>query len=163
MFSYSLLCKLNYKHVLLATINHWIGTFLLISFKTKNKQLLKKYQEKTEVEKGKYITEPDLVIEFNTFEYSMNFTTFRKIKRNNWVDAFKSKTIRCYYLMLFAFAITLFSGLLIVGESVPIQPLKISAKTGMDSFQVKATQPQIIVNNIVINDSLINSDTIFKH
>lgn len=133
------------------------------TIKAKNKQLLNNHQVKTEVEKGKFIIDLEKEIEFKTSEYSMDFTLFRKIERNNWQYAFTSKTILWFYLMLLSFSIALFIGLLISSKSVSNEPLKFSSKIETDSLQEKAAQPQVIVNNIVVNDSIIKSDTIKKH
>lgn len=130
--------------------------------KVKNKDLLKKEQVTTTLQDGKKIIEPEKEIEINSSLYSMNFMSFRKIKRNNWQDVILSKTIIWFYLMLTAFSIALFIGLLILNKPVSNEPLKVSATIKSDSLLIRTEQPNIIVNNIILNDSIIKRDTIKK-
>lgn len=130
--------------------------------KVKNKVLLKKEQERTITQDKKEIFEPETVIEIKSSPYSMNFMPFRKIKRNNWQIVILSKTIIWFYLMLTAFSIALFIGLLILNKPVSNEPLKVSATIKSDSLLIRTEQPNIIVNNIILNDSIIKRDTIKK-
>ena len=130
--------------------------------KVKNKDLLKKEQERTITQDKKEIFEPEKEIEIKSSPYSMNFMPFRKIKRNNWQIVILSKTIIWFYLMLTAFSIALFIGLLILNKPVSNEPLKVSATIKSDSLLIRTEQPNIIVNNIILNDSMIKRDTIKK-
>lgn len=128
------------------------------SLKVKNKQLLEKHREASE--DGKI--DPEKEVEIKSVEYSMNFMPFRKIARNNWQDVIKSRTIVWFYLMLTGFAFALFFGLLILNKPVSDKPLKVSANIQSDSLFIRTEQPNVIINNIILNDSLIKKDTIKK-
>lgn len=130
--------------------------------KVNNKVLLKKEQEPTISQDKKEIIEPEKEIEIKSSAYSMNFMPFRKIKRNNWQDVILSRTIIWFYLMLTAFSIALFIGLLILNKPTSNEPLKVSATIQSDSLLIKTEQPNIIVNNIILNDSIIKRDTLKK-
>lgn len=132
------------------------------ALKVKNKNLLEKEQEPTILQDGKNVIEPEKEIAIKSSLYSMNFILFRKIKRNNWQDVFKSRTIIWFYLMLTGFSVALFIGLLILNKPVSNEPLKVSATIQSDSLLIKTKQPNIIINNIVLNDSIIKRDTINK-
>jgi hypothetical protein len=128
----------------------------------KNKNLIEKEQESTIMQDGKEVIEPEKEIAIKSSLYSMNFILFRKIKRNNWQDVFKSRTIIWFYLMLTGFSLALFIGLLILNKPISNEPLKVSATIQSDSLLIKTKQPNIIINNIVLNDSIIKRDTINK-
>lgn len=130
--------------------------------KVKNKNLLEKEQEPTTIQDDKKVIEPEREIEIISSPYSMNFMPFRKIKRNNWQDVIKSRTIIWFYLMLVGFSVALFIGLLILNKPTSMEPLKVSATIQSDSLLIKTEQPNIIVNNIILNDSIIKRDTINK-
>jgi len=128
------------------------------SLKVKNDELLKEHQVKSE--DGKIYSETE--VEIKSAEYSMNFMPFRKIERNNWQDVIISKTIIWFYLMLTGFSFALFFGLLIFNKSVSDKPLKVLATIQSDSLLIRTEQPNIFINNIILNDSLIKKDTIKK-
>jgi hypothetical protein len=130
--------------------------------KVKNEDLLTKEQEQTTLPDGKKVIEPEKEIEIKSKPYSMNFMPFRKIKRNNWQDVIKSRTIIWFYLMLTGFSVALFLGLLILNKPASNEPLKVSATIKSDSLLIKIEQPNFIVNNIILNDSIIKRDTIKK-
>jgi hypothetical protein len=130
--------------------------------KVKNKDLLISEQIKTPTQDGKEIIVPENELEIKSSPYSMNFMPFRKIKRNNWQEVFKSKTIIWFYLMLTAFSVALFIGLLILNKPASNEPLKVSATIQSDSLLIKTSQPNIIINNIILNDSIIKRDTLKK-
>ncbi len=130
--------------------------------KVKNKDLLAKEQEPTTQQDGKKVIEPEKEVEIKSSPYSMNFMPFRRIKRNNWKDVIKSRTIIWFYLMLTGFSLALFIGLLILNKPASNEPLKVSATIQSDSLLIKTEQPNIIVNNIILNDSIIKRDTIKK-
>ena len=130
--------------------------------KVKNKDLLISEQIKTPTQDGKEIIEPENELEIKSSPYSMNFMPFRRIKRNNWQDVVKSRTIIWFYLMLTGFSVALFIGLLILNKPASNEPLKVSATIQSDSLLIKTSQPNIIVNNILLNDSIIKRDTIKK-
>jgi len=130
--------------------------------KVKNKDLLKKEQEQTITQDKKEILEPEKEIEIKSSPYSMNFMPFRKIKRNNWQNVILSKTIVWFYFMLTTFSIALFIGLLILNKPLSNEPLKVSVTIQSDSLLIRTEQPNIIVNNIILNDSIIKRDTIKK-
>ena len=122
------------------------------TLKVKNDKLLKEHQEKSE--DGK--VQPEKEVEIKSAEYSMNFMPFRKIARNNWQDVFSSRTIAWFYIMLTAFSVALFIGLLIINKPASSEPIKVSTKLETD-------KPQVIINNIILNDSIIKADTIKKN
>jgi hypothetical protein len=128
------------------------------SLKVKNEKLLKEHQEKSE--DGQ--VHPEREVEIKSAEYSMNFMPFRKIARNNWQDVFKSRTIAWFYIMLTAFSIALFVGLIIINKPTSNEPIKISTKIETDSLFIKTSPQTVIINNIIKNDSLIKSDTTKK-
>ncbi len=127
------------------------------SLNVKNKNLLKKHQV---AEDGKI--NPETEVEIKTAEYSMNFMPFRQIARNNWKDVILSRTIIWFYLMLTGFSIALFIGLLCLNKPNSDKPLKVSASIQSDSLLIRTEQPNIFINNIILNDSLIKKDTIKK-
>lgn len=129
------------------------------TLKIKNEKLLKVHQEKSE--DGKVY--PEIEVEIKSTEYSLNFMPFRKISRNNWQDVFKSNTIAWFYIMLTAFSIALFIGLLIINKPVSNEPIKVSTKIETDSLFIRTDKPQVIINNIFLNDSIIKADTIKKN
>jgi hypothetical protein len=88
------------------------------SLKVKNKQLLRKKQEKSELDNGRTEIDPEKEVEIKSSEYSMNFMPFRIIKRNNWFNVIKSRTILWFYLMLTGFSFALFIGLLFLKKPV---------------------------------------------
>ena len=128
------------------------------SLKVKNEKLLKKHQVKSD--DGNINTETE--VEIKSAEYSMNFMPFRKIARNNWQDVIISRTIVWFYLMLAGFSFALFFGLLILNKPVSDKPLKVSASIQSDSLLIRTEQPNIFINNIILNDSIIKKDTIKK-
>ncbi|MCA0426127.1 MAG: hypothetical protein LCH37_01705 [Bacteroidetes bacterium] len=130
------------------------------SLKVKNEDFLAKEQELTTLADGKKVLELDKEIEILSKPYSMNFMPFRKIKRNNWQAVIKSRTIIWFYLMLTGFSVALFIGLLILNNPAPNEPLKVSATIQSDSLLIKTEQPNFIINNIILNDSIIKRDTI---
>lgn len=103
-----------------------INDYLL---KVKNENLLEKHREKSE--DGKI--DPKKYVEIKSAVYSMNFMPFRKIARNNWLDVFKSRTISWFYIMLTAFSVALFVGLLIINKPTSNNPIRISTKLETDS------------------------------
>jgi hypothetical protein len=128
--------------------------------KIKNNQLLKKHQVITDLGKGKSEIDPEREIEIVSSEYSMNFMPFRAIERNNMKNAFWSISIRWFYIMLMLFSVVLFVGLFFITKPASTEPLKISTTFGADSLLIKTETPQIIINNIILNDSIIKTDTI---
>lgn len=130
--------------------------------KIKNENLLSKHKEKTETDEGQSIIDPEKVVEIKSSEYSMNFMPFRIIARNNWQNVFTSKTIAWFYLMLTSFSVALFVGLLLINKPESTKLLKVSAKIETDSLLIRTEQPQIIINNIILQDSIIRTDTIKK-
>lgn len=126
----------------------------------KNKDLLLNEQESTTLQDGKNVIEPEKEIEIKSSPYSMNFMPFRKLKRNNWHDVIISKTIIWFYLMLTGFSVALFIGLVILNKPVSNESLKVSATIQSDSSLIKTKQPNIIVNNILLSDSIIKRDSI---
>lgn len=128
------------------------------SLKVKNEKLLKKHQVKSD--DGNI--NPETEVEIKSAEYSMNFMPFRKIARNNWQDVIISRTIVWFYLMLAGFSFALFFGLLILNKPVSDKPLKVSASIQSDSLLIRTEQPNIFINNIILNDSIIKKDTIKK-
>jgi hypothetical protein len=128
----------------------------------KNKELLKEKKIKTVLSNGVHIVDPEKDIEIKTSAYSMNFSPFRVIKRNNMKDTFWSPTIRWFYIMLMIFSSILFIVLIFNTKKASIDPIKISTTFGTDSLFIKTEAPQIIVNNIFLKDSLVKSDTIKK-
>jgi hypothetical protein len=125
--------------------------------KVKNKQLLRRDQIKTELNKGKFKIDPEQEVAIESSEYSMNFIPFKIIKRNNWFDVIKSRTILWFYLMLTGFSIALFVGLLFINKPKIEEPLKVSVKLESDSLIIKTIKPLII-----LNDSILKPDTIQK-
>lgn len=130
--------------------------------KIKNENLLVNEQEPTKQHDGKKVIEPEKEVEIKSSPYSMNFMPFRRIKKNNWQEVIKSRTIIWFYLMLTGFSFALFIGLLILNKPTSNEPLKVSAAIQSDSLLIKKEQPNIIVNNIILNDSIIKRDTINK-
>jgi hypothetical protein len=128
--------------------------------KVKNKQLLKEHQVITKLSDGKSEIDPEREIEIKSSEYSMDFTPFQAIERNNMKDAFWSISIRWFYIMLMIFSIALFTGLLFLNKPTTNEPIKVSTSFEADSLVLKTETPQIIVNNIVLNDSIIKTDTL---
>jgi hypothetical protein len=129
----------------------------------KNKQLLKENQVKTDLGEGKFKIDPEKDVEIKSSVYSMNFMPFRAIERNNMKDAFGSTSIRWFYIMLMIFSIVLFVGLLFFNKPTTNEPLKISTTFATDSLVIKNETPQVIVNNIILNDSIIKRDTIKRN
>ena len=121
----------------------------------KNKQLLRKDQIKTEIGKNKFKFDPEQEVTIESSEYSMNFIPFRIIKRNNWYNVIKSRTILWFYLMLTGFSVTLFVGLLFINKPNIEEPLKVSLKLESDSLVIKTEKP-----NIPSTDSILKSETI---
>lgn len=138
-----------------AAINGYVLTI-------KNENLLVNEQEPTKQHDGKYFIEPEKEIEIKSSPYSMNFMPFRRIKRNNWQEVIKSRSIIWFYLMLNGFSLALFIGLLILNKPTSNEPFKVSAEIQSDTLLIKKEQPYIIVNNIILNDSIIKRDTINK-
>lgn len=130
--------------------------------KIKNENLLVNEQEPTNQHDGKKVIEPEKEVEIKSSPYSMNFMTFRRIKKNNWQEVIKSRTIIWFYLMLTGFSLALFIGLWILNKPTSNEPFKVSAAIQSDSLLIKKEQPNIIVNNIILNDSIIKRDTINK-
>jgi hypothetical protein len=126
--------------------------------KIKNKLILKKNQIKLESDKGNFEIDPELEIEIKSSEYSMNFMPFRIIKRNNWFNVLKSRTILWFYLMLTSFSVALFVGLLIINKPRLEEPLKVSVKLDSDSLIIKTVKSQIISI-----DSIQKNEIIQKH
>lgn len=130
--------------------------------KIKNENLLVNEQEPTIQHDGKKVIEPEKEVEIKSSPYSMNFMPFRKIKRNNWQEVIKSKTIIWFYLMLTGFSLALFIGLLILNKPTSNETFKVPATIQSDSLLINKEQSNIIVNNIILNDSIIKRDTINK-
>ncbi len=128
----------------------------------KNKQLLTAKQVMTKNDKGESHVEPEKEIEIESSQYSMNFMPFRDIARNNMKDTFWSTSIRWFYLMLLMFSIAIFIGLLLVSKPPANERIKVSTIIESDSVHVDNAKPIIIVNNIILNDSIIKTDTIKK-
>ena len=128
--------------------------------KIKNENLLVNEQEPTIQHDGKKVIEPEKEVEIKSSPYSMNFMPFKRIKRNNWQEVIKSKSIIWFYLMLTGFSLALFIGLLILNKPTSNELFKVSAEIQSDSLLIKKEQPYIIVNNIILNDSIIKRDTI---
>ena len=126
----------------------------------KNKELIEKNQVKTEIGDGKFKIDTEKDVEIKSSAYSMNLLPFRAIERNNMKDAFGSTTIRWFYVMLMIFSTVLFAGLILLTKPSSNEPLKVSTTFGTDSLLIRTETPQIIVNNIVLNDSIVKSDTI---
>lgn len=126
------------------------------TLKVKNEKLLKKHMEKSE--DGKINTEKE--VEIKSSEYSLNFMPFKIIERNNWGNVFKSKTIAWFYIMLGGFSIVLFIGLLLINKPISNEPIKVSTKLETDSLFIRTDKSKVIINNIILNDSIINADTI---
>lgn len=133
--------------------NAAINNYALI---VKNKKLLKKHMEKSE--DGKINLEKE--VEIKSSEYSLNFLPFKIIARNNWGNVFKSKTIAWFYLMLGGFSILLFVGLLLINKPVSNEPVKVLTELEKDCLFIITDKPQVIINNIILNDSIIKADTI---
>ncbi len=125
--------------------------------KVKNEKLLKNKRVKTESEKGKFIIDLEKEVVIETSEYSMNFMPFRIIKRNNWFNVIKSRTIIWFYLMLTGFSISLFVGLIFINSPKTVEPLKVSVKLESDSIINKTVKPQLI-----LSDTILQPDTIQK-
>lgn len=126
----------------------------------KNKNLVRKHQiSKTGADNRVYIDPEDEVVLMTT-DYSMNYIEFKKIKRNNWTNAFFSNTILWFYLMLSFFSIALFLGLLLFCKPSSSEPLKVDATINTDCQFFRSAIPPKTVNNIFIGDSLLKSDTI---
>lgn len=133
------------------------------SLKIRNENLLSKYKEKTDTGEGQYIIDPEKEVEIKSSEYSMNFMPFRIIARNNWQNVLTSKTIAWFYIMLTSFSVTLFVGLLLINKPESTKLLKVSAKIETDSLLIRTDQPQVIIDNIILQDSIIKTDTIKKN
>ncbi len=131
------------------------------SLKIKNKQLLKKHQVKTENSDGIFKIELEKEIIIKTNEYSMNYIPFKKIARNNWQNVIKSRTIIWFYLMLISFSIALFIGLLFL-KSKTDEVINVSTELKSDSLFIKTETPHIIINEIILNDSVMKIDSITK-
>lgn len=113
----------------------------------KNEKLLRKKQVKTELDKGRFVIDQNREVEIESFEYSMNFIPFRIIKRNNWFNVVKSKTILWFYLMLAGFSIALFIGLLFINCPKTVETLKVSVKLEQDTIANKTLKSQIILDD----------------
>lgn len=105
----------------------------------------------TKNEKGEDIKDPKTEVEFFTSDYSMDFTPFKKIKRNNWQATFGSPTIIWFYLMLVGFTALLFIGLLILTSKKVETPLKVRAFIEMDSsFKGEPViAPPVVVPSVI--------------
>jgi hypothetical protein len=62
--------------------------------------------------------------------------------------------------MLVLFSALLFTGMIILKSFEEEKIIKVSAQIENESFQLKLESPQTFINNIVLNDSIISSDTI---
>lgn len=130
--------------------------------KVKNKDLVENEQVETKDQEGKSWIDPEYDIEIESAPYSMDFRPFQIIKRNNKNETFKSETIKRFYLMLLAFSIALFIGLLLLNKPSSNEPFKVSTSIQPDSLLIRTEQPNILINNIILNDSIIKQDTIKK-
>lgn len=99
-------------------------------------------------------------IELKSEKYSLNHTIFQVIARNNISDTWWSVTIRTFYIMLLLFSILLFTGMIILKKHETNNPVKVSAQIENDCLNVNSKTPQVFINNILLNDSIVNSDTI---
>lgn len=110
--------------------------------KVHNKVLKRKYRVVTQQKDGSIVTKPESEVEIRTSTYSMDYTPFKKIARNNWYNVLISRTILWFYLMLMGFALCIFAGLKYLNVSVTKQPIKVSATLITDSIFVKIDNPK---------------------
>ncbi len=130
--------------------------------KVKNKDLVEDKQVKTTNKNGESILDPETEIEITSSPFSMDFRPFQIIKRNNKSEVLKSETIRRFYLMLIAFSVALFIGLLIFNKPASNDSIKVSTKLETDSLYIKTEPLSVIINNIIKKDSLVKSDITTK-
>jgi hypothetical protein len=131
--------------------------------KVKNKDLLKKFQVVETNEDGIKSINPEKEFDILTSNYSMNFNEFKKIERNNWFKVLTSNTILWFYLMLASFSILLFIALIFINKPKSTEPIKISAKIENDSLFIRTETPRTTINNIIIGDSILQTNTIKKN
>ena len=132
------------------------------SLTVKNKQLLSKHRVKSDPDDSNSNIDPEQEVVIKTSPYSMNFTLFQKVLRNNWYAVIVSRTIIWFYLMLTCFSLALFAGLLFFNKPPIDQSLKVSAKIETDSLLFKTKAQHIIENRTVLNDSVAQKDSIRK-
>lgn len=128
--------------------------------KIKNKELKKEKQVLTTNNSGQSEINPEHEIELKSSAYSLNYTIFQDVARNNIRDTFWSVTIRWFYIMLLLFSVLLFTGMIILKKHETDKPINVTAQIENDCLNVKSETPQILINNIMLKDSIISSDTI---
>lgn len=118
------------------------------------KDLIKDYEKIFNNNKDNTLLKTENGIIIKTSDYSMNFSDFQIIKKNNTRDAFCSKTIKSFYLILISFSILLTIYLCIMDKpSSDIKSIQ-NKIIEIDSINKYKINPNII-NNIYINDSLL--------
>lgn len=127
-----------------------------------NKDLFKKERIKRTADNGNESILPNDSKEIKTTLLSMNFKPFRAIKRNNWYYVIRSYTIVWFYALLFISAFLVFQGMKSMESSQEPEVINVNSNLSSDTLNVKSIQPQNIINNVYVNDSLLNSCTINK-
>ncbi len=130
------------------------------TLKVKNKELLKDKQIAKDKTSSKPEFDPEQESELTIDQFSMNYTTFQAIERNNIRSSFRSVTIRRFYIALIIFSFLLFSCMLIFNIEKSSQPIKVITQIENESLNIKSQTPQTFINNIVLDDSIINLENI---
>lgn len=107
-----------------------------------NKNLLKIHRVKNSDNNSIKLDDTKII---TVLPYSMNFSQFREIKRNNWCKVAFSTTILWYYLLLFIFSTLLF--------------IRLESKEGTNFFKNKM-KPSI--NKTMIKNKALQDTTIIN-
>ena len=103
----------------------------------KNKKIKKKNRIKRTNSDGSVTILPDDEVELKTSDYSMNFNTFRKIKRNNWYSVLFSYTIIWFYSMLIVLTFLGFWGMKKINKPIENKKIEVFTTITNDTLKIK--------------------------
>lgn len=90
------------------------------------------------------------VKEFHVGDYSMDFSQFREIIKNNWKAVFWSYTIRWFYIALSILILVTFFGLKEINDTKANNPIRIDA-TIQNSGSLKIEPLEVLTNKLSID------------
>lgn len=111
----------------------------------KNKKIKKKNRLKRTASDGSVAILPEDEVELKTSDFSMNFMTFRKIKRNNWYSVLFSYTIIWFYSMLIVLTFLGFFGMKTINKPAENKKIEVITTIANDTLKIKQIQPNIIL------------------
>ncbi len=124
------------------------------SLKVKNSELQNVKKVRFDIDKEVDNDQNDQFI-FRTKEYSMDINIFKKIRRNNWKNTFRSTTIYWFYLLLIFFSFIIFLGFNIFLEKPKYSFSVLSKKQQNENFVIEkiVTQSTVDYNFFNINQN----------